>query len=426
MDFSNHNDKSGNGNQAMLDDSSGTRLIPRITIQAFCEISQSAELIEATMQDRRMSRVALTTHNGGIEGAIGAYKENPTPNLIIVETSQGSEEIIGLVQRLADVCDAGTNVIVLGHINDVVLYRDLKNLGVAEYLVIPTSPKNIVNSISELFIASGSAPIGRTIAFIGTKGGSGSSAIAHNVAWSIAHDILQDVLIIDMDLPFGTSGLNFNQDPPHGIADAVFASDNVDATMLDRLMSKAANHVNLLAAPALLNKTYDFAERGFEQIIELSQQVVPAIILDIPHVWTDWVKYTLSMVDKVVVVAEPDLASLRNAKNIVDALKLVRPEESDPILIINKVAMPKRPEISPDEFSDSIGVELFGEIAFDAATFGTASNNGQMIKEIAQNHKANEIFANIAHAVMGRNHHEVEAKAGILNIPSLMKLLKRA
>ncbi len=423
MDFSN---QSGNSNRAMLDDSSGTRLIPRITIQAFCEISQSAELVEATMQDRRMSRVALTTHNGGIEGAIGAYKENPTPNLIIVESSQGSEEIISLVQRLADVCDAETNVIVLGHINDVVLYRNLKNLGVAEYLVIPTSPKNIVNSISELFIATGSSPIGRTIAFLGTKGGSGSSAIAHNVAWSIAHDILQDVLILDMDLAFGTSGLNFNQDPPHGIADAVFASDNVDTTMLDRLMSKAANHINLLAAPALLNKTYDFAERDFEQIIELSQQVVPAIILDIPHVWTDWVKYTLSMIDKIVIVAEPDLASLRNAKNIVDALKIIRPEENDPILIINKVGMPKRPEISPVEFSESIGIELFGEVAFDAAIFGTASNNGQMIKEVAQNHKANEIFTNIAYAVMGRNHHEVEAKSGILNIPSLMKLLKRA
>ena len=65
----------------------GARLLPRITIQAFCEHSQTAELVEAAVHDRRMSKVALTTHNGGLEGAIESYKSNPTPNLIIVETS---------------------------------------------------------------------------------------------------------------------------------------------------------------------------------------------------------------------------------------------------------------------------------------------------------------------------------------------------
>ncbi len=420
------NDQSTGGNENYQEGSSGTRLIPRITIQAFCEISQTAELVESSMQDRRMSRVVLTTHNGGVEGAIGAYGENPTPNLIIVESSQTSDELMNLVQRLAEVCDAGTNLIVLGHINDVILYRDLKNLGVSEYLVLPTSPKNIVNAIAELFISSGATPIGHSTAFIAAKGGSGSSIVAHNVAWAIANDIMQDVLILDMDLGFGTSGLNFNQDPPNGIADALFASDNVDSTMLDRLMSKAANHLNLLAPPAMLNKTYDFKEKDFEQTIELSQHAIPAVILDIPHMWTKWVKYTLSMVDRVVIVAEPDLANLRNAKNIVDELKVIRPEENSPILIVNKVATPKRPEISPQEFADSLDIELFGEIAFDAATFGTASNNGQMIAEISKNHKANEVFTNIAFELMGRTSHEAADKSGVMSISGLMKLIKRA
>src|ERR1700712_5158977 len=69
------------------DVATGARLVPRITIQAFCEHSQTAELIESAIHDRRMSKVALTTHNGGLEGAVESYKSNPTPNLIIVETS---------------------------------------------------------------------------------------------------------------------------------------------------------------------------------------------------------------------------------------------------------------------------------------------------------------------------------------------------
>eukprot|EP01036_Dinobryon_divergens_P057127 gene57127-76287_t len=228
----------------------GAQLLPRITIQAFCEHSQTAELVEAAVHDRRMSKVALTTHNGGLDGVIESYKSNPTPNLIIVETSLPVEDIPAALDRLAEVCDASTRLIVLGHINDVLLYRELIRSGVSEYLVLPTTALSIVNAIADLFAAEGAAPIGRTVGFISAKGGAGSSTVSHNVAWAISQNLRQDVLILDLDLPFGTAGLNFNQDPPHGIADAVTASAKVDSTMLDRLMSKAANHINLLTAPA--------------------------------------------------------------------------------------------------------------------------------------------------------------------------------
>jgi pilus assembly protein CpaE len=158
----------------------GARLLPRITIQAFCEHSQTAELVEAAVHDRRMSKVALTTHNGGLEGAIESYKSNPTPNLIMVETSLPTEEIPAALDRLAEVCDATTRLIVLGHVNDVLLYRELIRSGVSEYMVLPTTPQAIVNAISDLFAAEGAAPIGRTIGFIGAKGGAGASTVARH------------------------------------------------------------------------------------------------------------------------------------------------------------------------------------------------------------------------------------------------------
>src|SRR3569832_1179833 len=173
----------------------GARLLPRITIQAFCEHSQTAELIESAVHDRRMSKVALTTHNGGLEGAVESYKSNPTPNLIIIETSLPTEEIPGALDRLAEVCDAATRLIVLGHVNDVLLYRELIRSGVSEYLVLPTTPQAIVNAISDLFAAEGAAPIGRTVGFISAKSNTDTSTVAHNVAWAVSQHLRQDVLI---------------------------------------------------------------------------------------------------------------------------------------------------------------------------------------------------------------------------------------
>lgn len=409
-----------------LEIAAGTRLIPRITIQAFCEHSQTAQLVESAVHDRRMSKVALTTHNGGLDGAIETYRSNPTPNLIIVETSLQPEEIPGALERLAEVCDASTRLIVLGHINDVLLYRELIRSGVSEYIVLPASAQSIVSAISELFAAEGAAPIGRTIGFISAKGGAGGSTVAHNVAWAVSQTLRQDTLILDLDFAFGTAGLNFNQDPPHGIADAIGPNVKLDQTMLDRLASKAANHVNLLTAPVVLDRTFDFEEREFEQIVELSQKSTPIVILDIPHIWSAWVRHTIATVDEVIIVAEPDLANLRNAKNLADTIKALRPAESEPLLVINKVGMPRRPEIAANEFAASVECQLLGQIGFDAATFGTAANNGQMVAEVAANNRANEVFRLIGLHVTGRNAPEKSAakKPGGLKLPSFIK--KRA
>lgn len=404
---------------------SGARLVPRITIQAFCENSQTAQLVESAVYDRRMSKVALTTHNGGIDGAIETYKSNPTPNLIIIETTLPPEAIPGALERLAEVCDASTRVIVLGHVNDVLLYRDLIRSGISEYIVLPSTAQLIVTAITDLFAGEGAAPIGRTIGFVSAKGGAGGSTIAHNVAWAIATSLRQDCLILDMDLAFGTAGLNFNQDPPHGLADALFANQKVDQTMLDRLMSKAANHVNLLTAPATLDRTWDFEEREFEQIIEICQRSVPVIILDIPHGWTAWVRHTLATIDEVVIVAEPDLANLRNAKNLSDAIKALRPTDKPASLVINRQGLPKRPEIAASEFASSIECQLVGQIGFDAQLFGTAANNGQMIAEIAANNKINDVYRSIGMHVTGRQEtHGAGRPASLIKLPAFLK--KRA
>lgn len=403
------------------DVATGARLIPRITIQAFCERSQTAQLVESAIHDRRMSKVALTTHNGGLEGAIETYKSNPTPNLIMVETSLQPDEIPDALGRLAEVCDATTRLIVLGHVNDVVLYRELIRSGVSEYIVLPASAQSIVSAITELFAAEGAAPIGRTIGFVSAKGGAGGSTVAHNVAWAISQYLRQDVLILDLDFAFGTAGLNFNQDPPHGIADAMNASQ-MDQVMLDRLMSKAANHVNLLTAPVTLDRTFDFAERDFEHIIELGQKSTPLVVLDIPHAWNGWVRHTLATIDEIIIVAEPDLANLRNAKNLSDTIKALRPAESEPLLVINRIGVPRRPEIAPAEFATSVECKLLGQIAFDAAIYGTASNNGQMIAEVSANHRSNEIYRLIGMHVTGRNTPErASGKAASLKLPSFLK-----
>ena len=143
------------------------RPIPRISIQAFCEQSGSAESLQYAAEDRRLSKAHVSVHMGGAEAAVAHYQESPSPNLIVVESSLPRAQMLSALEKLSECCDAGTKVLVIGHVNDVVLYRELLKRGVSEYLVAPVSPVQIMESLSNLYNNPDSDPVGTVIAFIG-------------------------------------------------------------------------------------------------------------------------------------------------------------------------------------------------------------------------------------------------------------------
>jgi pilus assembly protein CpaE len=313
--------------------------------------------------------------------------------------------------------------LVVGRVNDVVLYRELVRRGVSDYLIAPVATLDVVRSICGLFSPMDAKPLGRVVAVVGAKGGVGASTIAHNVAWAIASDLNTDAVVADLDLAFGTAGLDYNQDPPQGIADAVFSPDRIDNAFIDRLLSKCTDHLSLLAAPATLERVYDFAAESFETVFDALRSTIPCVVLDVPHQWTGWTRRTLINADDILVVAAPDLANLRNTKNLVDLLRAARPNDHRPFYCLNQVGVPKRPEIKTADFAKALDDQPVVSIPFEPQLFGTAANNGQMIAEISSSHRTAEAFRQLAQILTGR----AEAKRprrGLLT-PLLSKLRQR-
>src|ERR1700677_969549 len=365
---------------------------PRVSVQAFCETVETAAAIQSAGEDRRMARAHLRIQMGGLVAAIEAYRNSPTPNVIILESESRHEDILGGLDELAPVCDASTRVIIIGRMNDVGLYRELVRRGVSDYLIAPVGALQVVRTVCGLFSAPDAKPVGRVIAIVGAKGGVGASTIAHNVAFSIARDLMLDSVATDLDLAFGTAGLDFNQDPLQGIAEAVFSPDRIDNAFIDRLLSKCTDHLSLLAAPATLDQVYDFGADAFEAIFDSLRTTVPCVVLDVPHQWTGWTKQTLVGADEILIVATPDLANLRNTKNIYDFLKAARPNDHHPRYCLNQVGIPKRPEIKAADFAKALEDEPMAIIPFEPQLFGAAANNGQMIAETSSGHRSAETF----------------------------------
>ncbi|WP_454624528.1 AAA family ATPase [Bradyrhizobium cenepequi] len=392
---------------------------PRVSVQAFCDTVETAAAVQSAGEDRRLGKAHLKIQMGGMAAAIEAYRSAPTPNVIILETGANSDILAGLDQ-LATVCDAGTRVIVIGRLNDVALYRELVRRGVSDYLIAPIVTIDVVRSVCNLFSAPEAKAVGRIVAVVGAKGGVGASTVAHNVAWAVARDLALDSVVADLDLAFGTAGLDYNQDPPQGIAEAVFSPDRVDTAFIDRLLSKCTDHLSLLAAPATLDRVYDFGADAFDAIFDTLRTTMPCTVLDVPHQWSGWTKRALIAADDILVVAVPDLANLRNTKNLVDLLKASRPNDRAPLYCLNQVGVPKRPEINAGEFAKAIEADPIAAIPFDPQIFGSAANNGQMIAEISANHRTIEMFLQIAQRLTGRG--ETKKPKGSFLSPLLEKL----
>ncbi|WP_422678373.1 AAA family ATPase [Bosea beijingensis] len=397
--------------------------LPRITLQAFCETPAVAATMQAATADRRMDKAHARVQMGGPAAAVETFRTAPTPNIIVLEAVADAATLVSHLEALSESCDPGTKVVVIGHVNDVQLYRDLIRRGVSEYLIAPLEPLDVLRTLSELYIAPEARNLGRVIAVMGAKGGVGASTVAHNISWAIARNLDASTVVVDLDIAFGTAGLNFNQDPPQGIAEAVFAPERLDSNLLDRLLSRCSDNLALLAAPAILDRTVDLDEDALEQLLELLRASVPCIILDVPHQWNAWVKRTVLGADEIVIVAEPELASLRNAKNLVDLSRASRPNDAVARLVLNRVGVPKRPEINAGEFSKALGIDVLSTIPFDAQLFGTAANNGQMISEVQAGSKATEAFTQIASALTGRG--EAKRSRRSLLEPFVAKLKRR-
>ena len=160
-----------------------------------------------------------------------------------------------------------------------------------------------------------------------------------------------------------------------------------------------------MAAAALAVRAaeaFDGNGEARERVIDVVRHSVPCVILDLPHLWSPWKRHLLFAADEVIITATPDLASLRNTKNFIDLLKIARPNDQMPRVVLNQTGVPKRPEITSKDFAEAIGVELAAVIGFEPQLFGTASNNGQMIAELSPQSRVAASLRDLARQLTGR------------------------
>jgi len=377
-------------------------LILRINIGAFVLTDAVRDAVNALNEDRLFLRSTVAIQDGGMAAALDFLSQRSTPELLVVETKAMDEELFNELNALAEVCQPGTKVIIIGAENDINLFKTLIDQGISQYFLETVTAEELKAAIVDAFADKTLNAKSRTIAFSGLRGGVGSSVLAHNVASELARLYDEDVIIVDLDIPYGTAALSYNLQPAQTVADAISQAGSLDETMLMRYLESGGKNVSLLCAPGNLNSGIDITPHALEAVLNIVKQMASYVILDIPHMWNAWVQDLVVDADDTVIVGAPDLYNLRDGKNVFEFLAPNRGMEAPTRLILNKVGELKNGELSEKEFKEVLDTKPALSIPFDPDAFASAMNNGEMLRKVAPKSKATLEVETLAKMVSGK------------------------
>jgi pilus assembly protein CpaE len=394
-------------------------VLHRLTIDAFTLTHDTAESALGLKNLPKFTRSTINHQSGGLQAAIRHYIDHPSAEVIIVEDDGDLHQLQARLEQLSEVVEPGRKLIVVGAINDIGFYRRIVSLGVADYLLSPAEIEDLAASVERVSHDPQRPTRGRLLSFMGARGGVGCSTIAQNVAWILSTEFKQRVILVDLDLTYGTCALAFNEEPKQPLSDALTDPQRLDQVLLQRFMVGEDDKLQILSTNGVLRSNLLPSNAAIEKLVDLSRQMADVIILDLPHIWNSWVEEFAVTADESVLVACLDLPNLREAKNLLDHLKNKRGDGRDPRLVINKADMAKRGRLTVQDATRALPVKPVVTLPFDPTAFVEAINDGKAIAERSKTHKASLALRSLTAQIGGVSLNAPSRRA--LSLPTWLK-----
>lgn len=349
---------------------------------------------------------------GGIDAVRHAVDVAAPPRLVIVDAAE-AEDPLGGVADLVQLCGQATRFIVIGAVNDVTLYRQLMNLGVADYLVKPVAPELLAEAVATAARAETAAPgavrAARIFGFIGARGGVGTSTVALSMAWLLQREFKLRAAVIDLDLHFGNAALSLDLEPGRGLREALENPERTDNLLLASAMVGQGEKVPILASEEPLEEMLQFDGAAVMPLLAALSQDYDCIIVDLPRSLDAMTRQVIALADATILVTDLSLSALRDTMRLTDLARALQARHK-PLLVANQAGASHRGEIGRPDFERGIGGALDFVIPFDTKAALAVAHSGKPFPAAASGSKATAELRKLAARLAGRE----EKRGGLL------------
>jgi len=368
-----------------------TSLATRPEILAFLHDAESETIVRRALHASAPEPDAV--RRGRIGQAINHLKEHRSPNSLVVDISD-IDLPLSSVRELAEVCEPGVNVVVVGNRGDIGLYRDLMHLGVSDYIVKPLNEDLVQRAVQ--FGVAGANPdtisqkLGKAVAVMGTRGGVGTTTIAVNLAWHLAYKQGRRVALVDFDLQTGDCGLMLDVKSTTGLREALENSYRIDKVFLDRVMTARGERLFVLSAEESLRDELRFEPRSAETLIAALQSEFHYVIIDMPRVASAINLRAIELSPIRIVVADE---TIRSAREVVRLRSIIGDGQGAQrnFLVINRSGERRPGYVGKRDFVEAVEMRVhltiphIANIGGGIASYGPppAAGKGPMAQAVA-------------------------------------------
>jgi pilus assembly protein CpaE len=310
-------------------------------------------VVDADNNVRTQLAAQLGAHAVPVASVAGAAEHlNGRPFVIVLGPSCATGAELAVIEQLTAGRPELGAVLVASELTTTLLQQALR-AGVKDVLALPVDAGQLSLTVKRVgeALRSATAPmvptedgldlepenLGQVITVFSTKGGSGKSVIACNVAVRLAMESDRPVALVDADLQFGDVAVMLKLAPQHTIVDAVGSIDRMDAGLLDNLLV-THEPSGLKVMPAPLEPAFADQVTGEEmvRIVELLRTFCSHVIIDTPAYFNDVVLGLIEISDDVLLVAGMDIPNIKNVKIGMQTLRLLDTPMSKLRLVLNR------------------------------------------------------------------------------------------
>lgn len=355
-------------------------LLPEAKVAVYSKDSDTLKSAEETRQDWRFARVKIAAEDGDVETAIAFYEDQPSPDLIIIQTDEIDDALTDNLERLAAHCDEGTAAIVIGPDNDVYLYRKLIEMGVSDYLVKPVSVDIMTDVIAKTLVERLGVSDSTLIAFVGAKGGVGASSLAQAMTEGLADIWGQKTILIDGSGGWSKMNINFDFEPTATLSESAKMADKEDDDGLGRMIVRRGDTLRILGTGSDIMLEDPVDPFSMEHLLDRLLIKYPVMVADLSHCPPELSKTIISRANHIVLTSTPMLPSLRLARSLAQEIKEIRGGEEEGLdLVINMQGMDQANEVTDKDIEAATELKISAKVPYSPDVFVKPESEGKTI-----------------------------------------------
>jgi len=293
-------------------------MVSRIKVLVASRSEAAADAVTAKLRDHGRfvvnTRVILNGHTDPL------HDVHPRPDLLLLHYVPGYGELEYLATLNPN---QRPRLLVFGPAADANAMRLAMRAGASDYLPEPLTEADLLHSLEHIWeeLSQRSDNLGKLVTVINSKGGSGASLVASNLACGLAKDESRRTALLDLDLQFGGLARYLDLAPERGVAEALDAINEMDQAAAEAFVTPHGSGLKLLAAPSdRLIQQQHIAPEQIDVLLQVFLQHNDFVVADLPRRIDGFSTTVLERSDRILLVVQQTLAHINGAAKLLHVI----------------------------------------------------------------------------------------------------------